>query len=70
MDDDIRDREYLGDGVYIHHDSYQVWLTTERDGFRHAIALELGLPQAVVAYEKRIRAKYLPPTALEKPPCP
>ena len=31
---------YIGDGVYASHDGYQIWLSTERDGFQHRIALE------------------------------
>jgi hypothetical protein len=25
----LRDREYLGDAVYVGHDGFNVWLTTE-----------------------------------------
>ena len=31
---------YIGDGVYASHDGYHIWLTTERDGGEHSIALE------------------------------
>jgi len=26
---DMQDMDYLGDGVYVGHDGYQLWLTTE-----------------------------------------
>jgi hypothetical protein len=48
---------YLGDCVYISHDGYQIWLRTERDGRIHEIALEPGLPDALTAYERRIRSQ-------------
>lgn len=53
------DKEYLGDGVYISHDGYQVWLSTQ-DGMR--IALEPGLPEAVVSYWRKIQHKYRAPS--------
>lgn len=39
--ENLLDRRYLGDGVYVGHDGYHVWLTTE-DGIRttNEIALE------------------------------
>jgi hypothetical protein len=33
-------KRYLGDGVYAGYDGYQVWIWADRDGQRHAIALE------------------------------
>ena len=51
---------YIGDGVYAHHDGYQVWLLTDRsDPFAppldrtafHVIAL----PPSVFAASRRLR---------------
>lgn len=38
---ELKAKQYLGDGAYIHHDGYHVWLTTS-DGTRdtNAIGLE------------------------------
>jgi hypothetical protein len=47
----VRPEHYIGDGVYVSHDGYQLWLTTERDGnVVHAIALEPQAWRALVAY--------------------
>lgn len=51
------EKTYIGDGVYAHHDGYHIWLTTP-EGM--AIALEPGLPSAVLAYESYVRESYLP----------
>ena len=56
--DQKRDERYIGDGVYVTHDGYQVWLRAEFDGFEHSIALEPGLPERVAQYERDIRKKY------------
>jgi hypothetical protein len=34
------EKSYLGDGVYVHHDGYQIWLTAPRETEEHQIALE------------------------------
>lgn len=31
---------YLGDGVYASFDGYHIWLTTQREGGEHLIALD------------------------------
>lgn len=33
-------KEYLGDGLYVHHDGYQFVLTAPRGGDEHYVALE------------------------------
>jgi hypothetical protein len=48
---------YLGDGVYASFDGYQIWLSTERDGRSHKIAIEPEVLHAINAYEKHIRDK-------------
>lgn len=45
----MNEKTYLGDGVYVNFDGYQVWLTTN-DGYvdTNRIALE---PEVMVALE-------------------
>ncbi len=58
-----QDREYLGDGVYIGHDGYQLWLSVE--GGNEApcfIAIEPAVFKSLLAYAKKIRyCEPLPP---------
>jgi hypothetical protein len=51
------DLEYLGDGVYVYHDGFQVWLITERDEGEHRIALEPVVFDNLVRYRKRIMSR-------------
>src|SRR6478609_7222956 len=53
--DELRDKSYLGDGVYCGHDGYHIWIWTS-DGIRESekIALELSAYENLVAYHKRI----------------
>jgi hypothetical protein len=44
---------YLGDAVYVSHDSYQIWLRTG-DGNNQRIALEPAVYRQLVAYAMRI----------------
>jgi hypothetical protein len=46
------DKEYLGDGVYVRFDGYQIWLETQQG---MAIALEPPVFAALVAYVKRLQ---------------
>ena len=46
--------EYVGDGVYVHFDGYQIWITTQRETL-HEIALEPSTFHALVQYEQRLR---------------
>jgi hypothetical protein len=43
----LRERVYLGDGVYARHDGYQVWIDT---GNGCTIALEDGVMKNLVQY--------------------
>ena len=45
------EKHYLGDAVYVGHDGYQLWLTTN-DGIRETqrIALEPAVYAALVRY--------------------
>jgi len=49
---------YLGDGVYVLYDGYQIWLTTE-DGTKvtNRIALEPGTYVALTEYVEQLRNK-------------
>ena len=53
------DKNYLGDGVYASHDGYQIWLTVERSGGWHRIALEPTVFEALIRYEADLHAKYM-----------
>jgi hypothetical protein len=50
-------KEYLGDGVYVSFDGYQLWLhvTNDQYGGQSSIALEPIVFAALVDYEKRLR---------------
>lgn len=55
--DELQQTEYLGDGVYAGHDSYQIWIVTHNGiETQDAIALEEGTFQALVAYRNKLRA--------------
>lgn len=43
----LRERVYLGDGVYARHDGHQVWIDTGND---NAIALENEVMAKLVQY--------------------
>lgn len=46
--------EHLGDGAYVSHDSFQIWVSAQRDGRLHAVALDALAIQNLVEYAKRI----------------
>lgn len=45
---------YLGDGAYVSRDSFQIWVSADRDGQLHAVALDALAIQSLVAYAKRV----------------
>jgi hypothetical protein len=47
------DETYIGDSVYVSHDSCQLWLRTG-DANEQRIALDPHVYRALVAYAKRI----------------
>lgn len=53
---DLRDREYLGDGVNVGNDGYNVvlWLDNEGGYGPNAIALEPGVLARLDAYRERV----------------
>jgi len=50
--DQMRDPEYLGDGVYVGHDGYQLWLSVN-DHEHPTIALDAYVMVALIAYFNR-----------------
>ena len=53
--DNEREPEYLGDGVYASFDGYHVWLRTgSHDNPDNTIALEPGVWNALVRYRARV----------------
>jgi hypothetical protein len=55
----LNDTEYLGDGAYIGHDGYQIWLLAH-DGIEAtaAVALEPDTWTNLKAYLTKIETKY------------
>ena len=66
---DLQDRAYLGDGVYVGHDGYNIWLAVTRDGRPEQVALEPAVFAELVAYERRLRAIYAPSEEVEESGC-
>lgn len=54
------DKHYLGDGAYVHHDGFAVWITTS-NGLRttNAICLEPEVLEALLEYVERFKARRL-----------
>lgn len=49
--------QYIGDGVYVSFDGYQLWLETEREyGRKERIALEYATFLALLTYARRVWA--------------
>lgn len=44
--------EHLGDGAYVSHDSFQIWVSADRDGRLEAIALDGFAIENLVKYAK------------------
>lgn len=52
---EIIDKEsYLGDGVYVRFDGYQIWLRTPRENGDHEIALEPGVYLSLTNFMNRL----------------
>lgn len=47
------DEDYIGDGVYVSHDGYQIWLAAN-DPRNKCVALEPAVLRALFEYAKRI----------------
>lgn len=48
---------YIGDGLYLSFDGYNVWVETEREGQMHSIALEPGMVERIASYRAEITAR-------------
>lgn len=46
---------YLGDGVYVRFDGYQLWLRTPREDGDHVIALEPAVWAQLERYVKNLK---------------
>ena len=56
FEDGMRDVEYIGDGVYIGHDGFHLWLATMREDWQwHRIALDPSVFSNLCSYEKKLR---------------
>lgn len=43
-------KTYLGDGLYAHHDGYNIVLTAPRLGGEHMVALEPPVVESFISY--------------------
>ena len=50
----IKQKDYLGDGLYVRHDGYNIVLSTKREDGEHFVALEPEVLQAFDRYRDRI----------------
>lgn len=50
-------RAYIGDGVYASHDGYHIWLSTDREGGTHSIALDPYVYRALIDYHDSIAGR-------------
>lgn len=52
---DANIKEYIGDGVYVNHDGYHLWLQTleNEEGRKNEIALEPDVFQKLVEYAEK-----------------
>lgn len=57
---ELKDHEYLGDGVYASFDGGQVWLHLNSHDSRPLIALEPSVLDALNEYYQRLIQKYKP----------
>lgn len=46
------DPDYIGDGVYVDHDGYQVWIKPDIQG--RGVALEPAVFASLISYLKRV----------------
>lgn len=50
----MQDMDYLGDGVYVGHDGYQLWLTTGSHENPELLAIDPSVLKALNKYAARI----------------
>lgn len=46
---------YLGDGLYVSFDGYQLWLRAPRDDGDHMVALDAATYEALTEYVARLK---------------
>jgi hypothetical protein len=49
-----KNETYIGDGVYVSFDGFQIWLRAPRDNGNHVIALEPDVFNSLVAYRQHL----------------
>lgn len=53
---DLKDPLHLGDGLYVGHDDFGVWLKAERYGMIHEVYVEPSVFRNLTEYVKRMQA--------------
>lgn len=67
----MKDQDYLGDGVYVGHDGYQLWLyANHHEHPTDRIALEPSVLEALIRYAERIKMISVPTKVIEIEPTP
>lgn len=46
----LNEETYIGDGVYVRFEGYQIWLRTPRESGDHEVALEPEVYEALTNY--------------------
>jgi hypothetical protein len=49
----VRDKEYLGDGLYVETDDFMIKLSTERENGTHYVFLEPEVIDALLRYLRK-----------------
>lgn len=47
--------EHLGDGAYVSHDGYGIWVSCDREDGLHAVCLEQTAVEELATYLKKVR---------------
>lgn len=55
-------KDYLGDGVYVRFDGYQIWVSADRYGMLHEVALEPAVFEKLRQYVESLRTAVNTPT--------
>lgn len=54
---EMQDMEHIGDGVYVGHDGYQIWLTVNSHENPPLVALDPAVLAALNRYSQRVFGK-------------
>ena len=58
MDKNINNKDYLGDGVYVIHEGYGIWIyANDLEYPTDKIFLDEGLIERLVNFDKRIKSQ-------------